>query len=323
MAFDIFGAGASLLGGLLGSGSNDNTQAATKSMDPRMDRYVYGPDSQSGLLGGAWNLMQQQAGQGGLNDLQRQGLEMQRQYLMSPQYSQDYETMRNMGAGLMGGGMAGNPFTNGSMGNLFSQPAQQTQQAPAPFAYTGLSNAQLPDFRSIVPQLTQPAPAATPAPSGPSSSSSSGQAQAGTGSASAPGGQGISSDSISSGLGLLALAEKTDNPLLKLIFTTAGNSITDRQINGISGSFDALNNNSADGFGSVSDADGNVRSYTTPAMIAAQDEAMFGPGLTSAPTYSSSSSSYSPYGNNSSSWGPYSGGGDYSGYTTGSYSGDY
>ena len=105
-------AAVSLAGGLLGSQSTNSSQSATRSMDPRLDRYVYGADGQSGLLGGAWGLMQKQAAQGGLNDLQRQGMEMQRQYLMSPQYQNSYGNMMSAGQSLMGGGVAGNPFTS-------------------------------------------------------------------------------------------------------------------------------------------------------------------------------------------------------------------
>ena len=123
-------AGASLLGGLLGSQSNSSSQSntQTKAMDPRMDRYVYGADGQSGLLGGAWNLMQQQAANGGMNDLQRQGLEMQRQYLTSPQYQNSYGNMMSAGQSLMGGGVAGNPFTSQQPMQMFGQGQQQWPQ---------------------------------------------------------------------------------------------------------------------------------------------------------------------------------------------------
>lgn len=118
----------SLAGGLLGSQSTDSSSSSTRSMDPRMDRYVYGEDGQSGLLGGAWGLMQKQAAQGGLNDLQRQGMEMQRQYLMSPQYQNSYANMASMGQSLMGGGVAGNPFTPQQPMQMFGQGQQQRPQ---------------------------------------------------------------------------------------------------------------------------------------------------------------------------------------------------
>ena len=147
MAMDWLGAGVSLLGGLMGSNSGDKSTTQKQSMDPRMDRYVYGADGQSGLLGNAWNLYQQQAQNGGLNDLMRQGMNMQLQTLQSPQYAAGYEQMRNLGTSLMSGGVAGNPFTGGG-----------TKSAPStytPFQYQGIQNASLPTYNTS-PQLVSP-----------------------------------------------------------------------------------------------------------------------------------------------------------------------
>lgn len=126
----------SVLGGLLGGGGSE--QSATKTIDPRLGRFVYGEDGKSGLLGDVQNLYRQQAATGGLNDLQRSGMEMQRQTLMSPQYTQGYDAMRSMGMGLMGGGVAQNPFTNASanrpmptQGQAVARPNTQYQ----PFSY--------------------------------------------------------------------------------------------------------------------------------------------------------------------------------------------
>lgn len=104
----------SVVGGLLGGGGSE--QSATKTIDPRLGRFVYGEDGKSGLLGDVQNLYRQQAATGGLNDLQRSGMEMQRQVYASPQYTQGYDAMRSMGLGLLGGGVAQNPFTSGGMG---------------------------------------------------------------------------------------------------------------------------------------------------------------------------------------------------------------
>src|SRR5665648_26717 len=86
-----------------------------------------------GLLGDVNNLSKQQLGQGGLNPMQSAGLEMQRQTLIDPRYSQGYEQMRSMGSGLMGAGVAGNPFTSGqglykNMGAPVTQPAYSQAQ---------------------------------------------------------------------------------------------------------------------------------------------------------------------------------------------------
>lgn len=155
-------AAVSLAGGLLGSQSTNSSQSATRSMDPRLDRYVYGSDGQSGLLSDAFGLYSKQAAQGGLNDLQRQGMGMQQQYLMSPQYQQGYANMASLGNALMGGGVAANPFT---------QPGATTavrgnqQQLPA-FNYdfskiTGGGTAQIPNYAST-PSLMNPASQALP-----------------------------------------------------------------------------------------------------------------------------------------------------------------
>lgn len=100
-----------LVGGLLGGEEQTTTQQ--QRMDPRMDKYVYGDESKRGLLDMAYNVMQDQYKTGGLNPTQQAGLEMQRQFLMSPQYQQGFSNMLGMGQSLMGGGVAGNPF----MGN--------------------------------------------------------------------------------------------------------------------------------------------------------------------------------------------------------------
>lgn len=116
---EIFG---SVLGGLLGGGGSENSQTSNK-IDDRLAPYVYGKDGKGGLLADVNSLYQQQAAQGGLNGLQRAGLESQRQVLSSPQYTQGYDAMRSMGLGLMGGGVAQNPFTSGGgVGGMSNQP---------------------------------------------------------------------------------------------------------------------------------------------------------------------------------------------------------
>ncbi len=169
MAFDPVSLGVMALGGLLGGGGSGEKQTTERKLDPRLDRYVYGPDSKSGLLGGAFGLLQQQAGQGGLNDLQRQGLEMQRQYLMSPQYSQGFNRLQNLGLGLLSAGVAGNPFTGG--GGLSA-----SMFTPSNFAYSNLGDARLPTaLATLVPQLTEPEPVSqAPAPAYTSGSYSGG-----------------------------------------------------------------------------------------------------------------------------------------------------
>lgn len=111
----------SVVGGLFGGGGSDSSQTSNK-IDDRLAPYIYGKDGQGGLLGDIQKLYQQQMSQGGLNDLQRSGMESQRQVLSSPQYTQGYDAMRSMGMGLMGGGVAQNPFTSGGGGMQGGQP---------------------------------------------------------------------------------------------------------------------------------------------------------------------------------------------------------
>jgi hypothetical protein len=111
----MWGAIASIAGGLLGSRGGGGESSQTRQLDPRLGKYVFGEDDKSGLLGDASRLYGQQIATGGLNDIQRQGLGMQQQYLMSPQYQQGNQGIYNMGMSLLGGGVASNPFTSGRM----------------------------------------------------------------------------------------------------------------------------------------------------------------------------------------------------------------
>lgn len=126
----------SVVGGLLGGGGSESSQTSNK-IDDRLAPYVYGKDGKGGLLADVMGQYQQQFAQGGLNPMMRAGLESQRQVLASPQYTQGYDAMRSMGLGLMGGGVAQNPFTSGgSVGGGATQnpsvvrPTTNTQYQP-------------------------------------------------------------------------------------------------------------------------------------------------------------------------------------------------
>lgn len=138
----------SVFGGLLGGDGSESSQTSNK-IDDRLAPYVYGKDGKGGLLADVNSLYQQQAAQGGLNGLQRAGLESQRQVLASPQYTQGYDAMRSMGLGLMGGGVAQNPFTSGGgmggqMGGLQQRP--MTQQTGQQFIGSMPSNGMIGSF---------------------------------------------------------------------------------------------------------------------------------------------------------------------------------
>jgi hypothetical protein len=104
------GLAATALGGLLGAKGEQKAETETKKLDPRMDQYIYGADGKGGLLGDVNKLYQQQLASGGMNDLQRLGLQTQQNWLRSPEYSQGFTSMRNIGQGLLGRGVAPNPF---------------------------------------------------------------------------------------------------------------------------------------------------------------------------------------------------------------------
>lgn len=102
----------SVVGGLLGGGGSESSQTSNK-IDDRLAPYIYGKDGKGGLLSDVQSLYRQQMGQGGLNEMQRAGMESQRQVYASPQFTQGYDAMRSQGMGLLGAGVSQNPFTSG------------------------------------------------------------------------------------------------------------------------------------------------------------------------------------------------------------------
>jgi hypothetical protein len=95
---------APVIGGLLGSGGTKQSQSVTNSIDPRYGEYLYGA---GGLLPSAANWYAQN--KSGMNDQMAQGLNSQWNTLQQSQPG--YMQMQNLGLGLMGGGVAGNPFS--------------------------------------------------------------------------------------------------------------------------------------------------------------------------------------------------------------------
>lgn len=151
---DLVGGGsnlAAIIGGIAGAtqGGGNNTATRQTRTDPRFDAYLYGtgPGDTNSLLGAAQQFWQQN--RSGLNPTMQAALDMQRSVLQDPAYAQSYTNMRDVGSGLLGRQVAGNPFTmanppqfgrnapampqaqtNPFMG-LFSQTQQQqSQQAP-------------------------------------------------------------------------------------------------------------------------------------------------------------------------------------------------
>lgn len=164
-------AASSVAGGLLGS---EGSSSQSNQIDPRLAKYVYGENGKGGLLGDVMSQYQQQYAQGGLNDLQRAGLESQRQVYASPQYTQGYDAMRSMGMGLMGAGVAQNPFSSGGAtgvpsGGLVQRPASvvrpntNTQYTPYTPTQTPSLQAMNTPIQSVAQYQATNAPA--PAPS--------------------------------------------------------------------------------------------------------------------------------------------------------------
>ncbi len=130
----IGAAAVSTVGGaMLGGKGSSQSSTQQAELDPRMQGLLYGDSGKNGLLNEVYGQYQKQSQNGGLNPLMTSGLEMQRQTLTDPSYTQGYASMRNLGLGLMGGGVAGNPFT-GSGGIPRTAPGAA---APQPqFNYT-------------------------------------------------------------------------------------------------------------------------------------------------------------------------------------------
>jgi hypothetical protein len=121
---------APILGGLLGSQKEKTTETATKSMDPRLDPYIYGS---GGLIPSAYSWFDQN--RSGLNQQMVEGLNTI--YGQNKASKQGFDMMQNRGMELMGGPIAGNPFTRGySGGTDFSTPQGSASTSTATAAYT-------------------------------------------------------------------------------------------------------------------------------------------------------------------------------------------
>lgn len=170
----LIGAGASIIGGLLGSkkGATDQTTSNTKSMDPTVRKWYFGEDGNGGLLGDLNKWYSEN--KSGLNPDMIAGLDHMRSVYQSPLATQGYERMGNAGFDLMGRGVASNPFVTGQMPNFgnLQQPGYQLPQAPQqptqPTQNLGLSQPlSLSDGWANPPAPVAPAPAAPAAPAAP------------------------------------------------------------------------------------------------------------------------------------------------------------
>lgn len=112
----------------MSGGAKESTQK--QELDPRMQGLLYGDGKSTGLFAQAQSLYN--ANPSGMNDRMRQGLDTQYNYLTSPQYMQMMQQLMSTGGGLMGRGVAGNPYASrGSMG-FGSQQGQPQNYLAAP-----------------------------------------------------------------------------------------------------------------------------------------------------------------------------------------------
>ena len=84
---------APVVGGLIAS--QESTQSGPQ-LDPRLAKWVYGDDGNSGLIADAAKVYKAQMEQGGLHQNQQAGLEYLRQLYTSPYYQQGYNRMGGM-----------------------------------------------------------------------------------------------------------------------------------------------------------------------------------------------------------------------------------
>lgn len=110
-----------VLATVMGAGAGAKGQEATAKtqIDPRLDNYYFG---ENGLLPSVDKTFKEQFAQGGLNDVQREGMNQQLSLLRDPGRNKGYQDISNTGAGLLGRPVAGNPFTDGRR-TLFTPPA--------------------------------------------------------------------------------------------------------------------------------------------------------------------------------------------------------
>lgn len=99
--------GAGLLAGAVAGSKPTTTSNTTRSKtDPRLDPYIYGDQ---GILAQAQQW--QQANKTGLNPQMTRGLNTLTDVYTNPANKQGYQSMQNLGLGLMSSPIAGNPYT--------------------------------------------------------------------------------------------------------------------------------------------------------------------------------------------------------------------
>lgn len=175
----VAGAAIGVVGGAM-SGGEGGSSTTKQEIDPRFAKYLYGDEegTNKGLLSDAYDWYSKN--KSGMNDQMLQGLNSQWNVLSDPKTMAGYQQMSNLGSGLMGTPVVGNPFADGRAslgggatggGNLGIGGAQgPSQPAPAPQSYqmpaTSGGGAAQGAGPFVAPPPPPPPPA--PAPSAPS-----------------------------------------------------------------------------------------------------------------------------------------------------------
>jgi hypothetical protein len=138
----VAGAAVGVVGGAMnGHSGGQGSQTTQNTLDPRIANFLYGGGGFYGLLNRTNDIEGAQTAQGGLNPMQQAGLEMQRQTLMDPAYTQGYGQMRSLGSSMLGQGVAGNPFLSMNGPRAMPAPIQQQQMPQGVGAIGGPSGA--------------------------------------------------------------------------------------------------------------------------------------------------------------------------------------
>lgn len=277
------------------SGSKDQT-ITSPQIDPRLAQYYYGEDGKGGLLKDAADLYKQQIQMGGLNDLQRAGMNRIVDLYQSPTYLQGQNMMGSIGQGIMskyadkfgGGGFTPfNPQSNvrvQAQQPVAQQPVaqQQTQTVPLnPFGF--------PIDPSINSNPADKGKGYQGSGQNPSNHSVANidlpSLQKMFGGNTNPGGQGINNDVANAALKALAMGENKAtmalSPTAAVLAKFLGGLVADKQTDAMGAASQKLaasQSLSDVGIGTTSDANGNVRTYSTPDSIAAADALAFGIG---------------------------------------------
>ena len=111
-----------VIGGLLGGSGSKSSQTTSNTIDPRLADAIYGSN---GSVPAAQDWFSKN--KSGMNSQMQQGLNNQAsQYAAS---KPGFDQMQNLGLGLMGGGVAGNPFSQGYSGGTNFAPQGRTNMA--------------------------------------------------------------------------------------------------------------------------------------------------------------------------------------------------